>query len=102
MPAPFNHALIPFRAQHVPENASDDAPETLIETMLAGAALDNPENDAIHARIEARVLRCLRAILTRIGRDHERCGKAACLRARRCRGLACDMRAVTDDDEGDA
>jgi hypothetical protein len=35
-------------------------------------------------------MRCMRTILIAMGRDYERCGKAACARSRRCRGFACE------------
>jgi len=31
------------------------------------------------------------AILIAMNRDDERCGKAACARARRCHGFACEL-----------
>lgn len=57
------------------------------------------EIEAIHARITERVLRCLRMQLVAIGRDYERCGKAACARSRRCRGFACEPQVASDDDD---
>jgi hypothetical protein len=53
-------------------------------------AFDIPDRDARAARIGQRVLRCMRAILIGMNRDFERCGKASCARARRCRGFACE------------
>jgi hypothetical protein len=41
-------------------------------------------------RIVERVARCVRLLAGAIGRDHERCGKAACARSRRCRGQVCE------------
>jgi hypothetical protein len=46
-------------------------------------------------RAFASLERCLRKLAAGTGRDHERCGKAACARSRRCRGFACEP-----DDEG--
>jgi hypothetical protein len=45
---------------------------------------------AARERAVATAMRCIRALLVRLGRDYERCGKAACLRARRCCGTACE------------
>jgi hypothetical protein len=49
-----------------------------------------PSNAAIRERIVERVLNASRHLLIAIGRDWERCGKAACKRSRRCRGFACE------------
>ena len=56
--------------------------------------IDTADNeiDAIRERLTASVMRCLRMQLVAIGRDYERCGKAACARSRRCRGFACEPR----------
>lgn len=35
-------------------------------------------------------LRVIRRLLITLNRDHERCGKAACARSRRCHGVVCD------------
>lgn len=51
---------------------------------------EDPHIAAIRDRTVATAMRCLRILLTRLGRDWEHCGKAACLRARRCRGVACE------------
>ena len=48
------------------------------------------EIDMIRERITESVMHCLRLQLIAIGRDWQRCGKAACARTRRCRGLACE------------
>jgi hypothetical protein len=56
------------------------------------------EIEALQDRIHDRVERCIRALLIAMGRDHLRCGKAACLRSRRCRGFACEPD-VSDEDE---
>jgi len=63
--------------------------------------IEDDEIDAIHARIEERVMRYLRARLVAIGRDYERCGKAACARTRRCRGLACEPDVSGDAADGE-
>jgi hypothetical protein len=55
------------------------------------------EIEALQERIEHRVERCIRALLIAMGRDHLRCGKAACARSRRCRGFACEPD-VSDED----
>lgn len=54
------------------------------------------DNQAIRERTIASMERSIRAMLTALGRDWERCGKAACARSRRCRGLACEPQ---EDDE---
>ena len=46
-------------------------------------------NAATRQRTIDAVYRCLDMLAAQIGRDHERCGKAACRRAGRCRGFAC-------------
>jgi hypothetical protein len=48
------------------------------------------EQAAVRKRTIAGIERSLRSVLTAIGRDYERCGKAACARSRRCRGFACE------------
>jgi hypothetical protein len=46
--------------------------------------------ETIRRRAVQSVMRCMRTILIAMGRDYERCGKAACTRSRRCRGFACE------------
>jgi hypothetical protein len=59
------------------------------ERRSDSAAKPSP-NAAIRERIVERVLNASRYLLIAIGRDWERCGKAACKRSRRCRGFACE------------
>ena len=69
------------------------------ETEHARIELDEhqaAEIAAIRARIVERAMRCLRAQLVALGRDHERCGRASCARSRRCRGLACEPDVAAD------
>ena len=56
----------------------------------AGSAAEPESSAAIRERIVERVLNAARYLLIAIGRDWERCGKAACKRSRRCRGFACE------------
>jgi hypothetical protein len=64
--------------------------------------------ELIRARTIDAAYRCLDRLARRLSRDWPHCGKAACLRARRCRGSACapDLRgddAIFDEDtSGDA
>jgi hypothetical protein len=53
-------------------------------------APEDPAIAAIRQRTVAAAMRCIRILLTRLGRDWNHCGKAACLRARRCCGSACE------------
>jgi hypothetical protein len=76
---------------------SDDIPS--YGTMPNGKPLPNDardENEAIRDRTIASMERSIRTMLIAIGRDWERCGKAACARSRRCRGFVCEPE---DDDE---
>jgi hypothetical protein len=50
---------------------------------------DIRDRDERLALIAQRSLRIVHLILTGMNRDFERCGKASCARARRCRGFAC-------------
>ena len=45
---------------------------------------------------------CAEILLGQIARDHERCGKAACARSRRCRGFACVPGGQDGETEGAA
>ena len=47
------------------------------------------ENEAIQERLIASVYRCLVLQAGQLARDWRHCGKAACLRSRRCRGAGC-------------
>lgn len=49
----------------------------------------NDDIETVRRRTLDKAYRCLRRILSALARDHEHCGKAACLRSRRCRGFAC-------------
>jgi hypothetical protein len=51
---------------------------------------DIRDRDQRLALIAQRVTRIVHLILTGMNRDFERCGKASCARARRCRGFACE------------
>lgn len=51
---------------------------------------DIRDRDERLALIAQRILRVVHLILTGMNRDFERCGKASCARARRCRGFACE------------
>ena len=53
----------------------------------------NARIETIRRRAIQSAMRCIRALLIQLGRDYERCGKAACARTRRCRGLACEPHA---------
>jgi hypothetical protein len=52
----------------------------------------------IRARTIDAAYRCLDRLIRRLSRDWQHCGKAACLRSRRCRGSACEP--DTGEDEG--
>ena len=49
----------------------------------------NAECEAIRARTIDGLFRCLERLALKLSRDWPRCEKAACRRARRCRGSAC-------------
>ncbi len=50
----------------------------------------NVRIETVRARAIRSAMRCVRSLLIALGRDYERCGKAACARSRRCRGFACE------------
>ena len=67
-------------------------------TAAPGAFTPQDKIDAERRRRALAALeRCLRIAVAGIGRDHERCGKAACARSRRCRGFACEPDAEGDE-----
>jgi hypothetical protein len=41
-------------------------------------------------RVTARLSGALCALVSHLARDYQHCGKAACVRSRRCRGFACE------------
>ncbi len=49
------------------------------------------EREAIRARVIATAYRCLERLIRHMSRDWPHCGKAVCLRSRRCRGFACAL-----------
>jgi hypothetical protein len=54
---------------------------------------DTPQpaiDQAGRRRALAALERALQTMLAGLSRDHQRCGKAACARSRRCRGTACE------------
>jgi hypothetical protein len=61
-----------------------------------------PEIDAVSRERAIDALhRALARLAGDIGRDWARCGKAACLRSRRCRGMICEDRACEPETGGD-
>jgi hypothetical protein len=48
------------------------------------------ELERTRKRTRDRVRRCFSLLLGAVARDWQHCGKAACLRSRRCRGLVCE------------
>jgi len=54
------------------------------------------ELERIRARTRDRLHRCVALLLDAVARDWRHCGKAACLRSRRCHGLACKDLACED------
>jgi hypothetical protein len=62
-------------------------------TDTPGKPFENPQTApgaATRKRTIDAAYRCVAKLIARIARDHERCGKAACVRSRRCRGFACE------------
>ena len=57
--------------------------------MTAGTPTPADDIENIRERTLASAYRAIEKMLVTITRDYERCGKAACARARRCRGFAC-------------
>jgi hypothetical protein len=76
-----------------------------LESGPAASPGQNQREDQSQAAIDAagrqRAIDALHRALSRlagdIGRDWQHCGKAACLRSRRCRGFTCESE--TGDDE---
>lgn len=61
---------------------------------MTGTAPERDVSDAelelIRERTIERANRVMALMLADLARDYERCGKAACVRSRRCRGFACE------------
>ncbi len=57
----------------------------------------NDRIETTRTRTIQSAMRCVRALLIALNRDYERCGKASCARARRCRGFACEPDVMDDE-----
>jgi len=77
MMAPRNSAVRPATGA-VPDDGFDD-------DELATAEIEAARERTIEA-----AERCIVVMLKALGQTWQRCGKAACLRSRRCRGFACE------------
>ena len=63
-------------------------------TQTPGDNFETPQaaiDKASRSQALDAVYRCLDRMLASLARDYAHCGKAACARARRCRGFACKL-----------